>query len=77
MVSYYYAGVAIIAGQEISKSDIESGKLVFKPTENSDADSGFSFKISNGTLWNLHHTIQKLILQLLQIKPTASISVTK
>ncbi|RWS49241.1 hypothetical protein CKA56_09250 [Arcobacter venerupis] len=70
------AGVAIIAGQEISKSDIESGKLVFKPTENSDADSGFSFKITNGTLWSASYNTDINIAAVAD-KPTASISVTK
>jgi hypothetical protein len=71
-----FAGVAVIAGQEISKSDIESGKLVFKPTENSDADSGFSFKISDGALWSSSYNTEINIVAVAD-KPTASISVTK
>ncbi|MGE3591049.1 MAG: hypothetical protein AB7G52_00935, partial [Arcobacter sp.] len=50
------SGVQVSLGQEISKVDIDSGKLVFKPTENTDLDSSFSFKISNGTLWSESYT---------------------
>ena len=46
------AGIAVLVGQEISLADIIANKLVFTPITNSDADSSFTFKVSNGTLWS-------------------------
>ncbi len=45
-------GVAISAGTEISVADINSGNLVFNPTSNSDANSSFDFKVSDGSDWS-------------------------
>ncbi len=68
------SGVAVNAGQEINKSDIESGKLVFDPTENTDVDSNFSFKISNGGLWSESYNTEINIIAVAD-KPTVSIDV--
>jgi hypothetical protein len=68
------SGVTVIAGQEISKSDIESGKLVFDPTENTDLDSNFSFKISNGALWSESYNTEINVTAIAD-KPTVSIDV--
>ncbi|MDD3451227.1 VCBS domain-containing protein, partial [Sulfurimonas sp.] len=48
----YLDGTAISAGVTISKADIDAGKLTFNPTDNSDADSSFGFKVSDGTNWS-------------------------
>jgi hypothetical protein len=49
-------GQAITAGQEISVSDIQAGKLQFAPTHNTDADSGFNFQVSDGVNWSETYT---------------------
>ncbi|RXJ67096.1 hypothetical protein CRV08_10915, partial [Halarcobacter ebronensis] len=71
------SGVAVAAGDEVSISDIESGKLVFKPTENSDADSGFDFKVSDGTNWSADSNTTTIEIIAVADKPTATIDVTK
>lgn len=43
----YYNGNLVASETDISMDEIKAGKLVFKPIENSDLDSGFSFKVDN------------------------------
>ena len=49
-------GVAIVAGREISVGDINAGKLKFTPKVNTDDDSTFNFKVSDGKDWSTTKT---------------------
>ncbi|RXI32369.1 beta strand repeat-containing protein [Arcobacter ellisii] len=71
------AGVVVVAGQEINKSDISSGKLEFLSNKNTDLNSNFIFKVSNGTLWSTTSYETKVNVIAEADKPTASIDVTK
>ena len=71
------AGVQVLAGQVITLSDIESGKLVFKPTANTDDDSSFSFKIYSGTLWSSSSFNTDINITAIADTPVASINVIK
>ncbi|MDD5360400.1 MAG: type I secretion C-terminal target domain-containing protein, partial [Sulfurovaceae bacterium] len=48
----YLNGVAITSGAVISLANITAGNLTFNPTDNSDADSSFTFNVSDGTDWS-------------------------
>ncbi len=48
----YLDGDAVTAGDVINVTDIDSGLLIFNPTDNSDADSSFTFSVSDGTDWS-------------------------
>ncbi|RME60043.1 tandem-95 repeat protein, partial [Candidatus Parcubacteria bacterium] len=50
-------GQAVTADTEISATDIQAGKLVFNPTHNTDADSSFAFRVSDGTDWSDQHSV--------------------
>ncbi len=67
-------GIEISANTEISVSDITTGKLSFIPSNNTDNDSSFNFKISDGELWSDAHTTTVNVLAVADI-PTASINV--
>jgi hypothetical protein len=71
------SGVQVVVGQIITKSDINSGKLVFDPTDNTDLDSSFSFKISTGTSWSDTTYSSQVNITAVADKPTASINVEK
>ena len=71
------AGIAVLVGQEISLADIIANKLVFTPITNSDADSSFTFKVSNGTLWSSSSYNTAVNITAVADAPTTSINVTK
>ncbi len=48
----YLDGTAVPAGTVIEVVDITSGLLTFDPTDNSDADSSFTFSAHDGTDWS-------------------------
>ena len=48
----YLDGIAVTAGTVIEVPDIDSGLLTFNPTDNSDADSSFTFSMYDGTDWS-------------------------
>ncbi|MCR1810484.1 tandem-95 repeat protein, partial [Sulfurospirillum sp. hDNRA2] len=50
----YLNGTAVSANTIISVEDINSEKLTFDPTDNSDADGSFSFSVSDGKAWSAH-----------------------
>ncbi len=67
-------GIEISANTEISVSDITTGKLSFTPSNDTDNDSSFNFKMSDGELWSDAHTTTVNVLAVADI-PTASINV--
>ncbi|WP_198306115.1 VWA domain-containing protein, partial [Arcobacter vandammei] len=70
-------GVAITAGQEISRADIDSGKLVFKPTLHTDVDGNFEFLVHDGSKWATVENTTEIIINAVADAPTTSIDVTK
>jgi VCBS repeat-containing protein len=70
----YLSGTAVAAGDEIAVEDIENGYLTFDPTDNSDADSNFTFSVSDGTDWSESYTTT-INISALADTPTASIEV--
>ncbi|QKF74222.1 RTX toxin-related calcium-binding protein [Aliarcobacter faecis] len=68
---FYLNNSLVTEDTEITKTDIESGKLVFKPTLNSDYDSGFIFNV-NGEKYYTGIDITAVV-----DAPETSIKVTK
>ncbi len=68
-------GIEISANTEISVSDITTGKLSFTPSNDTDNDSSFNFKISDGELWSDTHTTTVEVTAIADI-PTVSINVS-
>ena len=52
-----FDGDPVTAGSEISATDIAAGKLQFHPATNTDADSSFAFRVSDGTDWSGQHNV--------------------
>nr|WP_044417005.1 vWA domain-containing protein [Halarcobacter anaerophilus] len=73
----FLAGVAISSATEISIRDIEDGKLKFEPTEDTDEDSSFDFKVSDGTNWSAQSNTTTIEITPVADTPDASINVTK
>ncbi len=69
-------GQEVSSGTEINISDITAGKLVFTPSHNTDNDSNFTFKVSDGELWSNTQTTTVGVTAVADA-PTASIEVTK
>lgn len=67
-------GVAVTTNQEISKSDIQSGKLTFIPNNNTDLDASLIFQSNDGTSWSSTYETSVIVLAVAD-KPTASINV--
>ncbi len=68
-------GQEISVNTQISKEDIEAGKLTFEPTTNTDEDADFRFKVSNGQNWS---EVQTTFIEVVAVadKPTAQIDVS-
>ncbi|SIN68003.1 VCBS repeat-containing protein, partial [Sulfurivirga caldicuralii] len=66
---------AVTAGTEISAADIQAGKLVFNPANNTDADSSFQFSVSDGSDWSSAHTVT-LNVKAVADTPNVNIDVT-
>ena len=70
-------GIAITAETKISVSDITSNKLVFTPSEHSDEDDSFTFKVSDShDNWSSVHTTSVEVISIAD-KPNLSISVSE
>ncbi|PLY06456.1 MAG: hypothetical protein C0625_08850, partial [Arcobacter sp.] len=69
-------GVNISAGTVVSVSDINSGKLAFTPSEDTDVDNSFTFQVSDGAEWSDTHTTSVEVIAVADV-PTTSIDVTK
>ncbi len=68
-------GIEISANTEINVSDITTGKLSFTPSKDTDNDSSFNFKVSDGELWSDTHTTTVEVTAIADI-PTVSINVS-
>lgn len=68
---FYLNNSLVTEDTEITKADIESGKLVFKPTLNSDYDSGFIFNVNGEKYYT------GIDITAVADVPEASIKVTK
>jgi hypothetical protein len=71
-----FNGVAVISGLAIDVAAIENGELVFIPTSDTDNDSSFTFKLSDGELWSSTQTTTAEVVAIADV-PTTSIDVTK
>lgn len=68
-----FDGQAISAGSTFSSDDIQSGKLVFKSTTNSDGDSSFNFSISEDGAWGEDSYTTDIEIAAIADKPTLSL----
>jgi len=48
----YLNATAVTAGTVVTVAQINAGDLTFNPTDNSDADSSFTFSVNDGSLWS-------------------------
>lgn len=70
-------GVKVVANQEINLTDILTGKLTFVPNLNTDVDSAFKFKVSDGTFLSNGDNIVTVDVKAIVDGATASINVAK
>ena len=70
----YLNGIAVAVSTVISIADINSGKLTFDPTNNSDADSLFSFSVNNGTNWSTDSYTSSVDITAVADAPTVDIA---
>ncbi len=67
-------GVEISAGTVIRVIEINNGKLVFTPNENTDEDGSFTFQVSDGSEWSSSY-ITSLEIQSVADEPIVNIEV--
>lgn len=70
-------GVKVAVNQEIKLTDISNGKLIFVPNLNTDVDSAFKFKVSDGTLLSNDENSVLIDIKGISDIATAAIKVTK
>ena len=61
----------------ISASDISGGKLTFNPTDNSDADSSFTFSVNDGISWSTTNYTTTIEITAVADAPTLSVNGTQ
>ncbi|MDD5052924.1 MAG: VCBS domain-containing protein, partial [Sulfuricurvum sp.] len=71
---FYLNGTAITAGTVITAADISNGKLTFDPTNNTDADSSFTFSVNDGTNWSTSTYTTSVVITAVADIPTVSIN---
>jgi len=69
----YYNNVAVSANTVISTADINSGKLLFYPTNDTDVDSSFKFSVSDGTAWSASSYTTSIVITAVADTPIVSI----
>ncbi len=73
----YLDGDAVAAGTVIEVADIDSGLLTFDPTDNSDADSNFTFSVYDGTDWSATSYTTAINITAVADTPTLTIDGTQ
>ena len=69
-------GQSVSIGDEISANDINSGNLVFKPSSNSDTNTSFDFKVSDGKDWSENSATTTINVEAVADAPSITLSVT-
>ncbi|MDQ1263886.1 MAG: large repetitive protein, partial [Campylobacterota bacterium] len=70
----YLDGVALNIDAIVLATDINSGKLTFNPTDHSDADSSFIFKVNDGLSWSSDSYTTTINIEAVADAPTLSIT---
>ena len=68
-------GVIVTTATLISVADIEAGNLIFNPTVNTDNDSSFTFKVSDGDRWSTSDYATVITINAVADAPTLIMSV--
>ncbi|QOG11363.1 Ig-like domain-containing protein [Arcobacter sp. FWKO B] len=66
-------GITLVAGAVVSASDIESGKLVFIPNDNTDQDSSFTYRVYDGKGWSIDSYTTEINITAVADAPIVSI----
>jgi VCBS repeat-containing protein len=69
-------GQVLTAGAEVSAADIQQGELVFEPAHNTDEDSTFAFRVSDGSDWSDQHNVTVDVKAVADV-PNANIELTR
>ncbi|WP_027389160.1 hypothetical protein, partial [Chrysiogenes arsenatis] len=70
-----FDGVAVAAGQEVAATEIASGKLLFSPLPDSDADGSFAFRVFDGADWSKQSYTTTIAVTAVADAPTVSLSI--
>ncbi len=68
------AMISAAGGVTVSVADINAGKLIFNPTDNTDADSTFNFHVSDGVNWSQQGYAASITIDALADAPLLSLA---